>query len=159
MQKSYWDFEETTEVTNEIFSLYGYHLLGKTYNETPWLVSCKKSIKNFFAIENPTYKNWCDSNGIGLVTFAVLVKEFGWDAFRTFFKQYEDEVKSGVTFSKKSSEVIDRWVIRFSKIVQRNIKPHFVLFGLPVSDKVDEHVNHFEPFTSEKYKDPEELFA
>ncbi len=96
---------------------------------------------------------------MALMTFAQLIKHFGWDSMRQFMKEYEKDIERHTNLPQSNQDKIDQWVIRYSKIVSRNIKPQFKMFGLPVSDYVDEHVSEFDPWLPEVEKNPELFFS
>ena len=99
-----------------------------------------------------------DSHGMALMTFAQLIKHFGWNSMQTFMKNYEIDIESGKNLPKNNQEKIDQWVIRYSKIVSRNIKPQFEMFGLPVSDKVDQILIGLKNWCPKEEQDPNMFF-
>ena len=96
---------------------------------------------------------------MALMTFAQLIKHFGWDSMRQFMKEYEEDIERNENLPNSNQEKIDQWVIRYSKIVSRNIKPQFLMFGLPVSDYVDQHVSKYEAWCPDEEKNPELFFS
>jgi hypothetical protein len=96
---------------------------------------------------------------MALMTFAQLIRHFGWDSMRTFMKNYEADIdKQDTSLPKNNQEKIDQWVIRFSKIVSRNIKPQFEMFGLPVSQHVDNDLSGLEKWCPLEEKDSNKFF-
>jgi hypothetical protein len=76
-----------------------------------------------------------------------------------FMSEYENDRKNEKNnLPKTNQDKIDQWVIRFSKIIGRNIKPQFKLWGLPVSDSVDAQVNHFKAFFPQEETDAKLFF-
>ena len=76
-----------------------------------------------------------------------------------FMSDYENDMKNNrEALPKSNQDKIDHWVIRYSKIIERNIKPQFQLWGLPVSDSVDVHVNQFEGFCPKNEIDANQFF-
>jgi hypothetical protein len=96
---------------------------------------------------------------MALMTFAQLIKHFGWKSMRQFLKEYEKDIETKNHLPKSNQEKIDQWVIRYSKIVSRNIKPQFLMFGLPVSDYVDLLVSKYEGWCPEEEKDSQVFFS
>ena len=78
---------------------------------------------------------------------------------RQFMKEYEKDIERNENLPNSNQEKIDQWVIRYSKIVYRNIKPQFLMFGLPVSDYVDQHVSKYETWCPDEEKNPELFFS
>jgi len=98
--------------------------------------------------------------GMALCTFAQLIKHFGWDSMRLFMKNYEKDINDDdSSLPKSNQDKIDQWVIRFSKIVSRNIKPQFEMFGLPVSNHVDTTLHDLEKWCPLEEKDPDIFFS
>jgi hypothetical protein len=140
MQRAEWTFDGSTEVTVNFFSLHAFHLLiGHAVNQIAWLRDQEKSISKFLtAHQQPTYEEWKGNYGVGLYTFAVLFNHFGWQSVYTFLKEYERDITGkSSSLPNNNQEKLDQWVLRYSKIVNFNIAPHFKRFGLPVS----QHVN------------------
>jgi hypothetical protein len=96
---------------------------------------------------------------MALCTFAQLIKHFGWDSMRTFMKNYEIDInRHDASLPKSNQDKIDQWVIRYSKIVSRNIKPQFEMFGLPVSEHVDTTLRGLVKWCPFEEKDPNLFF-
>ena len=106
----------------------------------------KKEFSKYFA-KKPNYDDWKNNCGMALMTFSQLIKHFGWEPMYQFLSEYESDIKNNKEVLPKSNQdKIDQWVIRYSKIIEMNIKPQFKFWGLPVSDTVDSHVSEFEQF-------------
>ena len=160
MQRHEWTFEGSGEVTVNLFSMHAaMHTSGGTpVHKQRWLLDQAREFEKFFA-DQPTHERWQNNYGMALVTFASLIKHFGWSAMKTFLKNYEDDRNSKNQLPKTNQDKIDQWVIRYSRIVQRNIKPHFQMFGLPVSSRVDEHVAHLAAWCVEAEKSADVFFS
>ena len=96
---------------------------------------------------------------MALMTFAQLIKHFGWDSIRQFMKEYEKDIERHTNLPQSNQDKIDQWVIRYSKIVSRNIKPQFKMFGLPVSDHVDAQVSKYSSWFPQEEKSSEVFFS
>lgn len=154
MQRSEWTFSGTGEVTNNIFGLYAnWVMLGKDVLNVSWLKKNinTNSVSEYFK-QKPTYETFNSDTGLALSMFAQLIKYFGWEPMKKFMKDYEYDIsynRSALPYTNEDK--IDQWVIRYSKILSRNIKPHFEMFGLPVSSSVDKYVSQYPDFyTNEK---------
>ena len=163
MQRSEWMFDDTGDVTVMLFSM---HVVYKMSGGTPvykqqWLMDQAGKFEKFFA-DQPTYERWQGNYGMKLVTFASLIKHFGWPAMKTFLKNYERDINNPNARNMlpvTNQDKIDQWVIRYSRIVQRNIKPHFQMFGLPVSSSVDARVAHLPGWCVENEKKAKVFFS
>ena len=54
---------------------------------------------------------------------------------------------------------IDNWVIRYSNLIQRNLKPHFEMYGLPVSQEVNNYIQQFPNWVIYEERDPNVFFS
>ena len=159
LQRSEWTFDGCGEVTVNIFSMHAYQFVCKIelLNQN-WPREQMKDFKAYFS-KQPTYEDWKNNVGMALMTFAQLIKHFGWETMHKFMLSYEEDRKSNPHLLPGSNQdKIDQWVIRYSKIVSRNIKPQFKMFGLPVSSNVDQHVSHLPVFCPVEEKSPNIFF-
>jgi hypothetical protein len=105
----------------------------------------KQSNYTAYFKNGPSYEGWSNKCELALYTFAQLIKHFGWSSMKKFLRTYEkDMVNNKSALPVDNHDKINQWVIRYSKIVNLNIKDQFKFWGLPVSDKVDEIVGHLE---------------
>lgn len=157
MQRDEWTFDGSVEVTVNFFTLHAYHLLiGKDINQVYWLRDQKNAIKEFLKRGPATYDDWKSDYGIGLYTFGLLFKHFGWQSIRKFLSEYENDLNSNRNLPCNNQEKLDQWVLRYSKIVGYNIGPYFERFGLPVSRGIHKKLAHMNPLTIDIQ--PEEFF-
>ncbi|MDP6849466.1 MAG: M60 family metallopeptidase [Planctomycetota bacterium] len=132
-QKGWWTFSGTGEVTCNLFSLHaGEKLCGITPWENPWLEGQKKAAAKY--LQSPDFSKWRASPGIGLVIYAMLQREFGWDAFENVFSQYHliDKAK----LPKNDQEKQDTFLRIFSLTVERDLRPMFSRWAWPMSPAI-----------------------
>lgn len=146
MQRSEWTFESATEVTVNIFSIHAMEfVIGKKLTEIDWLKN--PNLTEFFS-RKPTLTDWENDLKFALFMYVMMIAEFGWQPMYAFMREYERDINYGLsTLPRSDQEKIDQWVIRYSKLVDRNIKSHFENFGLTVSDHVDEELSELEPWS------------
>lgn len=158
MQRGEWTFDGAGEVTVNIFSMHAYNfVIGQHILDQEWPKNVATSFSKYFS-KQPTYQDWQDNVGMALMTFAQLIKHFGWGAMRKFMKNYEEDIKNHANLPQNNQEKIDQWVLRFSRIVRRNIKPQFEMFGLPVSAQLDDQLADLRPWCPSEEKDPAIFF-
>lgn len=122
------------------------YLSGQAILETEFVRDRKREFKDYFD-QNPSYERWKSNCCLALMTFAQLIKHFGWEPMYRFMSDYEYDMKHNRgALPKSNQDKIDQWIIRYSKIINRNIKPQFELWGLPVSENVDAYVNGLDIF-------------
>ena len=157
MQRDEWTFDGSVEITVNLFSMHTFYtMLGQNVTEIEWLRGQEQQITEYFD-STQSYDLWKKRCGVGLYTFALLIKHFGWEALYTFLKNYEDDIVNGAsTLPKDNQEKIDQWVIRYSNIINYNIKNYFSMFGLPVSDNIDEQLLGFESLSIDP--NPQDFF-
>jgi hypothetical protein len=151
LQRDEWTFDGCDEVTVNIFSLHANEfVVGIKMMDTEFLSGAHRRDRfNKYFSKPPTYEDWRKDCYMGLVMFAQLIKHFGWQSMRTFMGEYEVDINANDEdkLPKGNQEKIDQWVLRYSKIVNRNIKPQFEMFGLPVSEHVDDEIGNLDYFS------------
>lgn len=158
MQRGEWTFDGCSEVTVNIFSMHAMKfVIGKDVINQSWLLGQKNGFKKFFE-NQPTYDNWKGNCGMALMTFAQLVKHFGWEPMHQFMADYEKDIKARKDLPKNNQEKIDQWVTRYSKIIGRNIAPQFEMWGLPVSEDAKSQVADLPEFCPREETDADAFF-
>jgi hypothetical protein len=160
MQRDEWTFDGSVEVTVNIFSMHAFEfVVGKKIIEQTWPRNHMRDFKKYFS-KKPTYESWKSSYGMALMTFAQLIRHFGWESMHKFMHEYEEDIKNDRDLPESNQEKLDQWVVRYSRIVGRNIRPQFEMFGLPVTGiNVDEDLEGFELWSVEDEKDAKVFFA
>ena len=158
MQRDEWTFDGSGEVTVNLFSMHAFHfLIGKEVPKIKWLFDQRANFKKFFS-KQPTYDDWQNDFGMALATFAQLIKHFGWKPMYEFMKEYENDIKNKANLPQNNQDKIDQWVLRYSRILKRNIKPQFQMFGLPVSDRHDHELMSYQSWIVESEKNADKFF-
>ncbi|CAF3768377.1 unnamed protein product [Rotaria sp. Silwood1] len=140
MQRDWWTFAGTIEVTVNIFTLHAMHTVCHL---RPWLHSwlqneitiAKKYIEN-----GSKFNEWKESPGIALFVYAQLAREYGWDNFKAVFHQYEQTQPD----LHNDQEKMDRWIETFSRQVGYNLIPLFKFWGFPVSQSTIDALRNLE---------------
>ena len=139
-QSSLWTFDGSVEVTCNLFTLYA---MEKVVGITPW---DHPSLKNSFQIarthiaNGAPFSKWKKQPFLALIMYVQLQKAFGWDAYKKVFREYEK--LPAKEHPKTEQQKRDQWMIRFSKIVRRNLGPFFKWWGIPISRKAYSAVAH-----------------
>ncbi len=124
-------------------------------------MSQKHLFKKYFE-KKPTYEDWKNNCHMGIMTFAQLIKHFGWEPMYKFLSDYENDIDNRIKskLPKNNQEKIDQWVLRYSRIIEHNIKPQFEMWGLPVSESVDEELKDLPKWcpNDEIYPNPENFY-
>ena len=134
MQETAWTFEGTSEVTVNIFTLYGMHTICKQPVLThPWL---KNQIKHTiqYLKDGSDFKKWQNEPGIALYVYAQLAHHFGWEAYKKVFRSYNELAHPPSTLQ----DCIDHWYVTFSEQVSKDLSPWTDFWGIPLSEAARE---------------------
>jgi hypothetical protein len=128
-----WTFDGCGEVTENLFTLYVHDkLCGKPPRQLRHFDESgrKKMLAKYFGA-GARFEDWKRDPFLALLMYIQLQEAFGWDAFKRVFAQYR-ELPPGER-PKGDDEKRDQWMVRFSRIVGRNLGPFFEAWGVPTS--------------------------
>jgi hypothetical protein len=129
-QKPVWTFQGTTEVTCNLFSLHaGDKLCGIEPWNNPWLQNQKLRAVGYLKT-GAKFADWKRQPGTALVMYAQVQRAFGWKPFRSVLAAYEKIPKAQQP--RTNQDRIDAWMTRLSLAVQRDLRPFFRRWGLPL---------------------------
>jgi hypothetical protein len=103
--------------------------------------SRKKHIKDIKAASNK-WQTWKSDPFLALTTYIQLIQEFGWESWRKYLHSFD-----GTEFGpepKGDDEARDQFLIRYSKIANKNLGPFFDFWGIPVSSSAKAEVSKLE---------------
>ncbi len=137
MQNLDWVFGGTTEVSCNFFSLYMFDRLMGGRDEGHSAISnvyTEKAMKKYFQ-SGVNYEKWEKDPFLGLIMFRQLQEGFGWESFKTFFREYQSMAAKDTSGNYVATDQMKRdlWVKTFSKITGRNVAPFFETWGIPIS--------------------------
>lgn len=136
-----WTPEGTGEVTNNLFALYVWEtVMGKPDADAhPALkpADFKKQWDKYDA-GGRKFDDWKSNPFLALHSYIQLKNAFGWEPFKTVFRQYETlpEAERPQTDQDKR----DQWMMRFSRAVGKNLAPFYAAWGVPISPKASDSV-------------------
>ena len=131
-QRKWWTFGGTGEVTCNLFSLHaGEVLCGINPWENEWLQGQKTAAKKYLE-DGADFEKWKRNPGIALVSYAQLQKEFGWMPITQVFSEYE--VMDSSERPSDNRAKMDQWVRRMSIATNRDLRPFYKSWGMPLSD-------------------------
>ena len=132
-QQKEWTFDGTGEVTCNLFGLYCFDNIhhGKANHRfsdmTKWYEEARAHIAG-----GAPFDDWKSKPFLALTMYEQMIREFGWEPFKTIFADYQKMPASQKP--KTDLERRDQWMIRFSKQVNRNLGPFFEAWGVPTSE-------------------------
>lgn len=138
-----WTPEGTGEVTNNLFALYVWEtVIGKAEADAhPALkpADFQKQWEKYDA-DGRKFEDWKSNPFLALHSYLQLKNSFGWEPFKTVFRQYENmpEAERPQTDQEKR----DQWMIRFSKAIGKNLGPFYAAWGVPISQSARDTVKN-----------------
>lgn len=146
-QRGDFTFDGTGEVTNNVIGMYCYHeVLKKDWLIGHPAISEEARKENLQKIKHAPIKwqAWKSDPFLALTTYIQLVQEFGWKSWRQYLHSFADS-NYGPS-PKGDDERRDQFLIRYSKITQKNLGPFFDAWGIPVSATAKAKVSQLEPW-------------
>ncbi len=136
-QNPLWTFGGTGEVTVNIFTVLALNRVnGYPLDHEATRTSLEQALRTMreHMARGAPFDHWKSRPFLALQTYAMLWHTFGWDAFRTAFRSYDDLTPA--QHPKTDQDKRDEFVIRMSLAVGRNLEPYFRAWGIPLSDRV-----------------------
>lgn len=129
-----WTFDGTGEVTCNLFTLFVLEKLcsdrgGNYRHSTP--EGILKNYRKLTAGGTPDFEKWKSDPFVALSMYAQLKNEFGWEAFQRVLAEYRRLPRA--ERPRTDSEKRDQWLVRFSRVVGKNLGPFFQAWSVPVS--------------------------
>lgn len=133
-QRRTFTFDGAGEVTNNVIGMYCYEAVLKK----DWLIghggiseqARREHIKKIKAASDK-WAVWKSDPFLALTTYIQLVQAFGWESWRKYLHSFADE--SFGPPPDNDGEARDQFLIRYSKIVKKNLCPFFDAWGIPAS--------------------------
>lgn len=146
-QRGDFTFDGTGEVTNNVIGMYCYEaVLGKDWLIGHPAISEDARKEHISAIKkaNNKWQEWKSNPFTALTTYIQLIQAFGWKSWRTYLHSFEDS--SFGPPPANDDERRDQFLIRYSKIANKNLGPFFDAWGIPVSSGAKAAVEKLEPW-------------
>jgi len=144
-QRGDFTFDGTGEVTNNVIGMYCYHeVLKKDWLIGHPAISEEARKENLQKMKRAPIKwqAWKSDPFLALTTYIQLMQEFGWDSWRQYLHSFANS--SYGPEPKGDDERRDQFLIRYSKITQKNLGPFFDAWGIPVSAEAKAEVSQLE---------------
>lgn len=88
VQRDWWTFSGTVEVTCNIFSLKAMEIsTGVRPKYAPWFVGQKSKFATYLA--SPNFATWQADPGIALAIYVQVIEDYGWSVLQRVFTSYE----------------------------------------------------------------------
>jgi hypothetical protein len=144
-QRGDFTFDGTGEVTNNVIGMYCYHEVLKK----DWLIGHsaiteeeRKAHVQKIKKSADKWQDWKSSPFLAFTTYIQLIQEFGWESWRKYLHSF-----AGNEFGpapKGDDERRDQFLVRYSKITNKNLGPFFDFWGIPVSSSAKAEVSKLE---------------
>ncbi len=146
-QRGNFTFDGTGEVTNNVIGMYCYDAVLKK----DWLIghtaiteeARKEHIEKIKKAANK-WQVWKSEPFTALTTYIQLMQEFGWESWRKYLYSFDDS--SYGPAPKGDDERRDQFLVRYSKITNKNLGPFFDAWGIPVSSAAKAEVSKLDPW-------------
>ena len=146
-QRGDFTFDGTGEVTNNVIGMYCYEAVLKK----DWLIghgaisdeARKENVKKIKKSDNK-WQVWKSEPFTALTTYIQLIQEFGWESWRKYLYSFDDT--SFGPAPKGDDERRDQFLVRYSKITNKNLGPFFDAWGIPVSSAAKAEVSKLGPW-------------
>lgn len=144
-QRGDFTFDGTGEVTNNVLALHIYEaVLGKdkTIGHSGASVEGQKEHVKTIKKAGNKFATWKKEPFLALTTYIQLVDEFGWDAWKKYLYSFSEP-----SFGPKPTnddEKRDQFLMRYSKITNKNLGPFFDAWGIPVSSSAKAEASKLE---------------
>lgn len=135
-----WTFEGTTEVTCNLFTLYVLETVGGVKNaETGRVLNDEGTAKRKkYLAGGAQFEEWKKDPFLALQMYAMIKREFGWEPFKKVFREYREPGNQRPT---SDIEKRDKWMVKMSKAVNKNLGPFFEKWGVPTSAEARNSIN------------------
>ncbi len=146
-QRGDFTFDGTGEVTNNVLGMYCYEAVLKKDKIVGHAGASLEGQKEHVARikkSDDKFAEWKKDPFLALTTYIQLVDGFGWDAWRKYLHSF-----AGSDFGPSPTnddEKRDQFLIRYSKIANKNLGPFFDAWGIPVSAAAKAQVSKLEPW-------------
>lgn len=144
-QRSTFTFDGAGEVTNNVLAMYCYEAVLKK----DWLIGhpgiseeARKEHIQKIKKASDKWQVWKNDPFVALTTYIQLIQEFGWDSWRKYLHSFGNSDFG--PDPKGVDEARDQFLIRYSKITNKNLGPFFDFWGIPVSSSAKAEVSKLE---------------
>lgn len=144
-QRGDFTFEGTGEVTNNVLGLYVFHaVLGKDPYIGHPAITREAQKEHLAAIKKAgdKFSFWKKEPFVALTTYVQLVDEFGWETWRKYLYSFADPAFG--PGPKSDDQKRDQFLVRYSKLANKNLAPFFEAWGIPVSAAAQAEVGKLE---------------
>jgi hypothetical protein len=130
MQRPWWTWEATGEVTVNLFTVYTMRmLLHKEWHDHDfWQPAIKTKVSDWVRQGRPR-KMWDSDPALALYTYCQLIHHFGWNALEAVMREYESTPALQLSPNASGAEKIATWATVYSRVVRRDLTPFFKSWG------------------------------
>ena len=133
-QHKTWTFQNTGEVTVNLFSLYSMEKVyqDRTQRRDPQRLA--ELTRNWMS-KPKAERNWLTAGGPWdkLTPYIILIEEFGWEPLKTIFR--DCRMLPVAEHPETNEDRAGDFVLRFSKEVGKNLFPYFDEWGVQMSPR------------------------
>ena len=108
------------------------------------LLEAKEKAEEY--LKKPYFNIWKDDPFLALQCYIKIIQVYGYNVIKKIFKEYEDEVDSGITHPTDDKSVIQTWVTKLSKLCGKDLRPYYQSWRIPHSDFKNGDLSKLEVF-------------
>jgi hypothetical protein len=147
-QNGLWVYRGTGEVTVNLFSLYIFEkMCGLGPKDNVWggamLATREHRLKRYLD-NGKNFHDWQSDPFLALYMYSMMQEDFGWEPFTKVFKEYRAADESELP--KNDDDKRDQWMVRFSRMVGKNLGPFFDAWGVPTSQEAKKSISSLPPW-------------
>jgi hypothetical protein len=150
-QDPHWTFDGTVEVTCNLWSLYLMErIAGKPVSTGHPAIDRRDERERRAGVHierGAPFDKWQSDPFLALEMYIQVREAFGWEPFTRAFRSY-DALAEGER-PRTQQDRRDRWMVRLSEEVGRNLGPFFTRWGVPVTAEAKARVQHLPAWTPE----------
>ncbi|MBL8858328.1 MAG: hypothetical protein JNL28_07495 [Planctomycetes bacterium] len=147
-QEPEWTFGGTGEVTCNFFAVYVLDTVVKAENGRVTAAECRKRFDEYRK-SGAKYEDWKSEPFLALGFFLELKREFGWPAFQKFFAEHA--ALPAAERPRTDEDKRTQWLLRLSRIVNRDLSPWFALWNIPVHADAPAQLSGLKGWIAEGY--------
>lgn len=137
-QNGDWTFGGTGEVTVNLFTMFiTEKLCGIPPEKGRMGGPTRHNVVNYL-LAKPDFERWKSDPFLALYMYYQMEQAFGWEPFQKVFAEYRN-LPEGER-PKTDQEKRDQWLVRFSRMVGRDLGPFFDIWGVPVTTAAKESI-------------------
>ncbi|KAJ9449929.1 putative lipoprotein AcfD-like protein [Diplonema papillatum] len=134
MQRDWWTWPGTVEVTVNLFTLWTMDcVVHKNLDAFDFWKEKGREVVQAWLRSGRSRATWDEDAFLALYLYAQLISQFGWEALQAVFRQYETSKELQQKCDGAVGTKMRVWMETYSQQVGRNLAPFFEAWGFDMS--------------------------